>query len=136
MLADHLFETSSNPRMWRACVKCARVPEAHPKPEGRPRNPAAEREIVELAGRAAGLPDAVGESLWRYANGRCAPGPVRLGLDWKDEARQELGDASNYLAWWIEALEARGDDEALEDRACALHVLSAVLLAWQRLHAR
>lgn len=139
MMVDHEFERLANPRKARACGRCGRVPEVHPAPPGRERDKRSEREIGLLAVRAAELPDVVAESLWRYADSRCLPGRIREGLDWKDEARQELGDAFNYFVWDAQeqrALADAGDDGALEEYGRSLFALSALMVVWQRLHTR
>lgn len=138
MIADHEFETHPNHR-YRSCGRCGRLPHVHPEPTHRDRDSQAEAAIGALAAQAAGLPEQVAESLHRYADARAWKTGVRLDADWKEEARQEVGDAFNYLTWWIEdslpGVEA-GDNEALEAYGCAMNALAGLMVVWQRLHAR
>lgn len=97
-MADHPFERSANPRMERACVRCGRVPEAHPRREPDPeRDPWFERLFVEAA--CAGRVDPA--PLVEMAQQRAHPGPVRgfIGRDFDREALEECADVANYVPW-------------------------------------
>lgn len=132
---DGQHVASPNPRTEGLCVKCAR-----PIPETlRPRDLADERRIALLAAEAGSLRAEVAESLHQYADSRTAPGGIRLGLDWVEEARQEIGDGFNYFVWLIQELLSSveaGDQEALDVYTRAMGALQGLMIAWQRLHTR
>jgi hypothetical protein len=137
--ADHPFRPHPNVRYPRSCGVCRRIPEVHPGPKYRERDKRAEAAIGALAAQAAGLPEQVSESLHEYADARAWDIGVRVEADWKDEARQEFGDGFNYLVWdierWLPGVEA-GDNEALEEYGKSMNALAALMVVWQRLHAR
>lgn len=125
---DH--RPSPNPRI-SECVKCGR-----PMPQMRDRDLSLERELTQLAAKAAGLLDAGG--IDDYANARALPGGVRPGLDFEREMREELADARNYACWAVEPLWAAhqaGDPDASKQVAKTLQALSAVVKAWHALSA-
>ena len=101
------------------------------------RDPAHERQLVELAARAAGTPNAV--SILSFAQARMLDGGIRPRSieQWRQEIREELADAVNYCCWTILAIRAAFD--AGEQWACDLYVqtmgaLVGVLIAWDALH--
>jgi hypothetical protein len=99
------------------------------------RDPRLERELVDLAARAASLSGDHGLSA--YAEHRAWPGPVRDGLDWDQEAREELADCRSYLCWGIQEVHARmlaGDPVAADLYERRMRALSAVVKAWHELH--
>jgi hypothetical protein len=94
-----------------------------------------ERELVDLAARAASLNGDAGLSA--FADARSWPGPVRDGLDWDSEAREELADCRNYLCWGVQEVHARmlaGDPRAADEYERRMRALSAVVKAWHELH--
>jgi hypothetical protein len=99
------------------------------------RDPRLERHLVDLAARAAGLNGDLG--LNAYAESRAWPGPVRDGLDWDDEARQELGDCRSYLCWGVQETYRRvldGDPDALDPYERRMRALSSLTRTWHDLH--
>jgi hypothetical protein len=99
------------------------------------RDPAHEREMVALAARAAGLTGDGG--LNAYSESRIWPGPVRDGLDWDQEAREELADCRSYLCWGVLEVYAAmlaGDPRAADLYERRMRALSAVVKAWHELH--
>lgn len=101
----------------------------------RPRDHAVERDLIDLAARAAGYSDDGG--LIAYAEHRAMPGGVRVGVDWDQEAREELADASHYLRWGIQTVYAgflAGDLEAGEAYERRMRALAGVIRAWHELH--
>ena len=102
------------------------------------RNLGYEQELTNLAASAAGAPGA-GSSLSAFADGRALDGGVRPRTidQWRQEVREELADARNYIVWTIDAI--RGWYESGEAWACALYVqlmgcLVGVVQAWSALH--
>lgn len=103
------------------------------------RDPAYEQELVELAARAAGTPSAVG--ILPFAQDRAMAGGIRPRSvdEWRQEIREELGDAVNYCCWTIQAI--RPSFEAGEQWACdeyvrAMSCMVGVLKAWEGLHTQ
>jgi hypothetical protein len=117
-------------------VNC-RVPIIHTPPPVRPRNEQLEAHIMAMANRVVDKLDDGGLSA--YANTRTLPGGVRTNQNWRDHARQELGDCRNYLVWDTEdhwdAYQA-GDDMAGERVAENLGALSQLVRLWASLPER
>jgi hypothetical protein len=92
---------------------------------------------MEMANRVVDKLDDGGLSA--YANTRTLPGGVRTNQNWRDHARQELGDCRNYLVWDTEdhwdAYQA-GDDVAGERVAENLGALSQLVRLWASLPER
>lgn len=104
----------------------------------RDRDLAHEREMMDLAARAAGVV-AAEESLSAFADSRALPGGLRPRSieGWRREIEEELADARNYCVWML--LSIRPSFEKGESWACdcyvqALGCLVGVLSAWQALH--
>ena len=102
------------------------------------RNFGYEAEITNLAATAAGVPGA-GASLGAFADARALEGGVRHRTieEWRQEVREELADARNYIVWTIDAI--RPWYESGEAWACAAYVqlmgcLVGVVQAWSALH--
>lgn len=127
-VCDH--EASPNPRADGMCVKCARViPQAE-----RPRDPAREAEIVQLAVQSlhGHLDD---EGLSKFANDRAWDGGVRVGENWLRHAKEEIADARHYLVWHIEdhwAAHQAGDSDATDEVVAALASLADLIRIWAR----
>ena len=109
----------------------------------RPRDLALERQLTDLAAKAAGRfgPDGEGDDggILRFAHHRALPGGVRVSMEPVQEISEELADALNYAVWGIERVYSEflaGDDEAthMYDRLmrCAVHLVEA----WHELHTR
>lgn len=99
----------------------------------RARNLDLERELVDLAARAAGFPADGGLST--YADSRALPGGVRQRSPerWRQEIAEELADARNYLVWEIEVIHGAmmgGDPDACEIYLRNMSTLRAVVAAW------
>lgn len=102
-----------------------------------------ERELVDIAGQAAGMSGSgakrhpVIASLDEFAEHRTHPGPVRAGdRDLLLEAAEELADARNYLAWAASLARPgllAGDHEATRRYDQAMRALSAVTVAWREI---
>ena len=93
-----------------------------------------ERELGELAAKAAGFFDTHG--LDSFADHRAHPGGVRESIDPVREMREEIADARNYACWGIEPLwEAylAGDHDAGKRVAKLLDSLSHLIAAWHAL---
>lgn len=103
-----------------------------------------ERELVDIAGQAAGMSGAGGKrhpviaGLDAFAEQRTHPGPVRAGdRDLLLEAAEELADCRNYLAWAASLARPgllAGDHEATRRYDQAMRALAAVTVAWRELH--
>lgn len=109
-----------------------------PPDERRPRNLPLEREIMDLALRAAHREGDGGLS--RVADDRAEPyGGLRRGVDWRREALQEIPDARNYLVWdtedYWDAYQA-GDPDAGERVAENLTALALLIQVWVGLARR
>jgi hypothetical protein len=109
-------------------MNCRTPPMIHTPPPVRPRNERLEAEIVATALHALpGVEDDGGLS--RYAAKRTLPGGIRTNQDWRDHARQELGDCRNYLVWDTEdhwdGYQANDPDaaERVAENLCALALL-------------
>lgn len=99
------------------------------------RDPALERQLLDLAARAAGLPPDNG--LHDFADHRAHPGPVRLPRDFDREVREEIADAANYVRWTIqESYPAflAGDAAAGDAYERHMRVLVKLTEAWHELH--
>ena len=99
------------------------------------RDLALERELVDIAARAAGLPIDLG--LNEFAEYRAHPGPVRLPRDFDREVAEELADARSYLVWAVQRDYDRflaGDPAATDAYERRMRCLSALVIAWRELH--
>lgn len=134
------FLRSSNPRTL-TCCRCGRPDILHPEPEPdgtRPRDVHLERQLTDLAAKAAGFFDTLGRGddggLRDFADIRAWPGGVRVDLDPFQEVAEELADASSYALWGIEREYAKvldgSDPEALDRYAMLLQGLSHLIAAW------
>ena len=103
----------------------------------RPRDLALERELTDIAVRAAGFTDDGG--LGRFADSRALPGPVQQARNFRLEALEEVADQRNYCLWGIEAiyhLVLAGDPDALEEYRMLMGGLQGAIYSWHRLHGR
>ena len=106
----------------------------HEPPTTRPRNIPLERELTVMAANAVDFLDDQGLS--DFADHRALPGGVRLTLDWRREAMEELADCRNYIVWGIEGFWSgylNGEPEACKQVAFGLTALGAVVRAWDAL---
>lgn len=99
------------------------------------RDPALERQLLDIAARAAGLPTDL--ALGAYADRRTLPGPIHGPRDWDTEIREELADAANYIRWAIQehyAALLNGDPAASDAYERRMRVLVKLTEAWAELH--
>lgn len=110
-----------------------------------PRDEPLERHLTDLAAEAAGymIPGPEGKpvpddrGLRRYADYRTAPGGLRRGVDWDQEADEEIADLANYLVWGvIQVYDAYldGDPEATRQYERRMRALVRCVQAWHDLH--
>jgi len=105
------------------------------EPVHRPRNVELERQLTDMAVQTLeGITNDGGLS--DFADRRALPGGVRIAMDWRREAMEELADCRNYLAWGGETFwdgYQAGDPEAGKQVAQGLTALAAVVRAWHAL---
>lgn len=106
----HTCSESRNPRNAGWCDCGHKLP----VPESRERNQQLERELVEYA--AKGITDPQHFLLHMQTRSGFST-TVRVGVDWLQEAREELADLGNYLVWW---LQERPDHPEVERKLTAL----------------
>ena len=115
-------------------MNCAAPRWPYTSPNTRPRNIRLERELTAMAAEAVDFLDDCGLS--DFADHRALPGGVRLALDWRREAMEELADCRNYIVWGIEGHwegYLDGDPDASKQVALGLTALSSVVRAWDAL---
>lgn len=134
MIARHTmgcdgFLGSLNPRN-NGCMRCGKSKEAHSTiAHVRRRSLDVEREITREAGRGYIDPTAIithaeTRASRLHAEHVTNPMLVAADRDWLQEAKEELADTRNYLAWWIE--ENPDDDLRRQHTFASLrHVLMA-----------
>jgi hypothetical protein len=102
------------------------------------RNFELERELTDLAARAAGYLNDGG--LGRFADLRAAPfGGVRTNLNSDREFCEEAADGRNYLVWGlVQARDGylRGEPDATDDYERRLRALSHLVGAFQAINVR
>lgn len=147
-MSAHPFRVPADPRHLHACATCGLGP-GHPRHDHpaagngrlRARDLRLERELIDLAARAAGRFDADGAGddggLWVSANARAWPGGVRDDLDTDREAIEEFADGANYLLWGIERVHAAflaGDPDATDRYERWMRTLAKLVDLWHELH--
>lgn len=99
------------------------------------RSPFEEALIVELAVQRYAPEDAgfAASDLNQLADARALPGPVEhAGRCFVTEAREELADARNYLAWQHRL---RGDVGSDAELTALERAIAALVVAWEQLAA-
>ena len=125
---------SCDPRKSGSCYRCGRQ---MPPSGDLVRDLDDEREIKEYGARLAKLDV---DSLIAFAEARALPGPVRDAdaRDYGLDAAEEYADASNYLVWWVQAIDRKDDDyDWSELRMTVVGAMVKCFEAWAALqHAR
>ena len=124
---NHVCRESNNPRYKGRCDCGKRIHHFMHPAKVVPRNLALERELLEIATRAAGLPDDAG--LGALAHARAHAGGIRT-RDFTAETMEEYADAANYLRWEIQkwwTAYLHGDHQAADTVRRHLASLSALV---------
>lgn len=103
----------------------------------RERNHRVERELRDIAVKAAGMVQDYGISA--FADHRALPGGVRRDMDAFTEVREELSDAWNYLRWGAERqydAYLAGDPTAADEYEWHMRAMTDLLRLWRTLHTR
>ena len=133
---DHYFEkwefAELTGRRARSCTRCGMTPEVHMPSPHLDRDIDDEAKIKKWAvGLIPSMIDLPLDSYIAHANGRILNGPVNDAdaRDYANEVIDELSDASNYLAWWVQRID-RLTPEKQELRMTVLNALVEVYRAW------